>query len=58
MKPEYAQVLLALIEADATAFADACTSVSPDDAEALANETIDWLSVEAGTEEDTTEDAE
>lgn len=50
MKPEYAQALLALIESDPQAFADACGSVS-EDAETLANETIDWLAEEAGTEE-------
>jgi hypothetical protein len=57
MKPEIAQALLALIEADAPAFAEACASVS-EDAETLANETIDWLANEAGTEEDVTEETE
>ena len=49
MKPEYAQAILATIEANPQGFADACASVSPDDAEGLANETIDWLANEAGT---------
>lgn len=57
MKPEYAKAMLATIEANPQGFFDACATVS-EDAETLANETIDWLSVEAGTEEDTTEETE
>lgn len=55
MKPEYAQAIIAMIEANLQGFVDACASVS-EDPETLANETIDWLSVEAGTEEETEEE--
>lgn len=52
MKPEFAAALLALIEVDPTVFATACEQVSPDDAETLANDIVDYLSTEGGAEED------
>lgn len=58
MKPEYAAVLLAMIEADPEGFAAACSQIAPDDPETLGNEIIDMLSTEGATEEETTETPE
>ena len=51
MKPEYAAALVAFIKGDPEGFAAACESVSPDNAESLATECLNYLADEAGTED-------
>lgn len=56
MTPEIASALLALIETAPDQFVAACQQIMPDDAEKLGTDIVDYLSTEAGTEEEDTED--
>lgn len=56
MTAEQAQALIATIKASPEAYMEACKQVSPDDAETLANDTLDALAQDAGEEVADTEE--